>query len=86
LEFEPFYFPADTVFVEHLPVDIFPENNKLYTADKDSGIHDLEPDLLGIEELDAAKDGQSNKNRGVCGVGNEAGEHFSAVELTYHRQ
>jgi hypothetical protein len=25
--------------VEHLPVDVFPENNKLYTANKDGGIH-----------------------------------------------
>jgi len=83
---QPFYFPADTVFVEHLPVDIFPENNKLYTADKNSGIHNLVLDLLGLEEFDATKNGQSYKNRGVCGVNNKTGEHFSAVELPYHRQ
>jgi hypothetical protein len=70
----------------NLPVDIFPENNKLYTAYKNSSIHNLKLDLVGIKEFEATKDGQSYKNRGVCGVGNEAGEHFSAVELTYHRQ
>jgi len=83
---QPFNFSADTVFVEHLPVDIFPESDKLYTADKNSGIHNLELDLLGLEEFDATKDGQSYKNQGVCAMGNQAGEHFSAVELPYHRQ
>jgi len=83
---QPFNFPADTVFVEHLPVDIFPESDKLYTADKNSGIHNLELDLLGLEEFDATKYGKNYKNRGVCGVNNKTGEHFSAVELPYHRQ
>ena len=66
---QPFYFSADIVFVEHLPVNNFPENNKLYTADKDSGIHHLELELLCLEEFDATKDGQNYKNQGVCAMG-----------------
>jgi hypothetical protein len=65
--------------VEHLPVDIFPENNKLYAADKDCGIHYLILDILGLEEFDATKDGQNYKDRRVCCVDNKTGEHFSAV-------
>jgi hypothetical protein len=86
VKLQPLDFSADIVFVEHLPIDYFPENNKLYTADKDSSIHHLELYLLGLEEFDTTKYGQSYKNRGVYAVGNQAGEHFSAVELPYHRQ
>jgi hypothetical protein len=82
---QPFYFSTGIVFEEHLPVLSFTENTNLYTADKDGGIHNLELGLAGLEEFDATKDSPSYKRQGVCGVNNEAGEHFSAVELPYHR-
>jgi len=83
---QPFYFSADIDFVEHLPVLGFTENTNLYTADKDGGIHNLELGLAGLEKFDATKDSPSYKRQGVCAVDNHAGEHFSAVELPYHRQ
>ena len=84
--FQPFYFPARIDFVEHLPVLGFTENTKLYTADKNSGIHNLVLDLVGLEKFNATKDSTGYKRQGVCAVDNNTREHSSAVELTYHRQ
>jgi len=81
---QPFYFSADIDFVEHLPVFGFTENTNLYTADKDGGIHNLELGLAGLEKFDATKDSPSYKRQGVYAVDNQAGDHFSAVELPYH--
>jgi hypothetical protein len=58
---QSFYFPAGIDFVEHLPVLGFTENTKLYTADKDGGIHNLVLGLVGLEEFNAAKDGPNYK-------------------------
>ncbi len=40
--FQPLDLPTDTVFVEHLPVDHLPEEDDLYAADEDGGIHQWE--------------------------------------------
>jgi hypothetical protein len=85
-QLHPFYFSADIVFVEHLPVLGFTENTKLYATDKDSSVHNLELSLVGLEEYDATKDGPRHKGQGVQEVGNETGEHLSTVELSNHRQ
>ena len=83
---QPFYFSTGIVFEEHLPVLDFTENTNLYAADKNSGIHNLELGLAAPEEFEATKDGQRKKRQGVCGVDNDVRQHFSTVELPYHRQ
>jgi len=62
---KPLYFPTDTDLVEHLPVLGFTKNTKLYTANKDSGIHDLQLSLVRLEKFDSAKDSSGYKRQGV---------------------
>jgi hypothetical protein len=81
---QPLYFSAGIDLVEHLPVLGFTENTKLYTADKDSGIHNMELSLVCIEEFDTTVYSPGYKRQRVCAVDNEAIKHSFAVELPYH--
>ena len=60
---QPFYLPADIHFIEHLPVLGFTENTKLYTANKDSSIHDLVLYQVSPEEFNAEKTAPAIKGK-----------------------
>jgi hypothetical protein len=78
---QPLYFAADINSVDHLPVLGFTENTKLYAADKNGGIHNLELGLVCLEKFDTTKEGPCYKWQRVCEVDNHAGEHIFVVEL-----
>jgi len=67
--------------VDHLPAENLYQSKELDAADEDSSIHNLVLGLVGLEEFDATKNSQSQKDEKVCPEENYAGEHFSVVEV-----
>jgi hypothetical protein len=70
--------------VDHLPGENLHQTNALETADEDGGIHNLEFDLVGLEEYDATISSADKEDDGPYPDKNYDGKHFSAVEVPCH--
>ena len=70
--------------MNHLPGEDFYESKELDAAEENGSVHNLESGLVGLEEFDAAKNSEGQKDEEVHPDEDYDGEHFSVIEVLQH--